>query len=119
MSLFSFLALGAASTLCPSMSVHDGDTIRCGSERIRIADIDAPELPDSPKCQDYRARDAWCDFEKGYASRDALRAFLAKGRVVVVRQDVDRYGRTLALIRVNGVDAGDWLIGRGLARRWN
>ncbi|MFK5088413.1 thermonuclease family protein, partial [Klebsiella pneumoniae] len=85
----------------------------CGSERIRIADIDAPELPDSPKCQDYRARDAWCDFEKGYASRDALRAFLAKGRVVVVRQGVDRYGRTLALIRVNGVDAGDWLIGRG------
>lgn len=85
MTLVFILSLASASTLCPSPSVHDGDTIRCGTERVRIADIDAPELPDSPKCQDYRARYAWCDSEKGYASRDALRAFLAKGRVVVVR----------------------------------
>jgi len=46
----------AAAALCLSPSVHDGDTIRCGRERVRIANIDAPELPDSLKCQDrYRS----------------------------------------------------------------
>ncbi|OYZ97482.1 MAG: nuclease, partial [Novosphingobium sp. 17-62-8] len=39
----------AVAVLCLSPTVHDGDTIRCGSERVRIANIDAPELPDSPK----------------------------------------------------------------------
>ncbi len=40
----------AAAALCLLPSVHDGDTIRCDRERVRIANIDAPELPDSPKC---------------------------------------------------------------------
>lgn len=44
----------AAAVLCLSPTVHDGDTIRCGSERVRIANINAPELPDSPKCHDRR-----------------------------------------------------------------
>ena len=118
MSVLALLAL-AASTPCPVLSVHDGDTIRCGAERVRIADIDAPELPDSPKCRDYRARYAWYDFRKGALSRDALRHFLAKGHVTIQRQGIDRYGRTLALVRVNGMDAGEWLISQGLARRWN
>jgi endonuclease YncB( thermonuclease family) len=118
MPIAALLAL-AAGTPCHSLSVHDGDTIRCGAERIRIADIDAPELPDSPKCEDYRARYAWCDFSKGVGARDALRRFLAKGQVTIQRQGFDRYGRTLALVRVNGMDAGEWLISKGLARRWN
>lgn len=111
--------LAAASTLCPSLSVHDGDTIRCGAERVRIADIDAPELPDSPKCRDYRARYAWCDFQMGEQARDALRGFLTSGKVTIKRQGIDRYGRTLALVRVDGVDAGKWLVSKGLARPWN
>ena len=45
----------AAAALCMSPLVHDGDTIRCRRERVRIANIDAPELPDSPKCQDPEA----------------------------------------------------------------
>ena len=49
----------AAAALCLSPSVHDGDTIRCGRERVRIANIEAPELPDSPKCQDRRRSYAW------------------------------------------------------------
>jgi len=108
----------AAATACPSLSVHDGDTIRCGRERIRISDIDAPELPDSPKCQDYRRSYAWCDFALGYRSRDALRGFLWSGRVEVVRAGYDKYGRTLALVRVNGQDAGASLVRLGLARPW-
>jgi endonuclease YncB( thermonuclease family) len=118
MFLFPLLAAAAAGAACPAPSVHDGDTIRCGAERVRIADIDAPELPDSPKCEGYRSRWAWCDYALGYRSRDALRGFIAGGQVRITRQGVDRYGRTLALVSVNGVDAGRWLVSRKLARVW-
>ena len=116
---FPILVLAAAgATACPGMSVHEGDTIRCGAERIRFVNIDAPELPGSPKCRGPRSPYAWCDFDVGYRSRDALRALLASGRVSVVRQGQDRYGRTLAWVRVNGRDAGQYLVGLGLARPW-
>jgi len=108
----------AVGTTCPALSVHDGDTIRCGGERVRIANIDAPELPDSPKCQDRRRSYAWCDFGAGYAARDALRSFLTRGRVEVIRQGYDRFWRTLATVTVNGNDAGEFLVSRGLARAW-
>ena len=34
---------------CRFVSVRDGDTIRCDGERVRLADIDGPEVPGSPK----------------------------------------------------------------------
>ena len=105
-----------AAFICASPVIHDGDTIRCGSERVRISNIDAPELPDSPKCHDHRVSYAWCDYEAGYSSRDALAAFLRKGTVRVERTGVDRYGRTLARVSVNGQDAGSYLIRLGLAK---
>jgi endonuclease YncB( thermonuclease family) len=107
-----------AAVLCASLSVHDGDSIRCGRERIRIEDIDAPELPDSPKCKDYRRSYAWCDFNRGFEARDALRQFLSKGQVTIQRTGLDRYGRTLARVTVHGQDAGAYLVGLGLARWW-
>lgn len=108
----------AAAALCLSPSVHDGDTIRCGRERVRIANIDAPELPDSPKCQDRRRSYAWCDFAAGEASRVALVRLLSRGRVMIERLGTDPYGRTLATVSVNGLDAGDYLISQGLAKPW-
>ena len=108
----------AAVVLCLSPSVHDGDTIRCGGERVRIANIDAPELSDSPKCQDRRVSYAWCDYRAGEASRVALIRLLSRGRVMIERLGTDRYGRTLATVSVNGVDAGDYLISQGLAKPW-
>lgn len=99
--------------------VHDGDTLRLVTgERIRIADIDAPELRGSPSCRGYKAARHWCDYTLGIRSRDALRAFLATGRVRIQRQGFDRYGRTLATVTVNGRDAGAYLVGQGLARWW-
>lgn len=98
--------------------MHDGDSIRCGAERIRIANIDAPELPGSPKCEGRRSPAADCDFAKGYRARDALRAFLATGPVKVQRLGFDRYNRVLARVTVDGRDAGEHLVRLGLARRW-
>lgn len=108
----------AALVLCTPVSVHDGDTIRCGRERVRIEDIDAPELSDSPKCQDVRRSYAWCDYRLGNQAKNALEAFLSKGRVMIERTGTDKYGRTLARVSVNGRDAGAYLVGLGLARWW-
>jgi endonuclease YncB( thermonuclease family) len=115
-----------ALSLCIA-SVHDGDTIRsCQSERIRLVGIDAPEVKGSPRCSaKQRKRLAgsknppWCDFAKGDQARRKLSAFLSWGGVVIYRQGKDRYGRTLARVSVGGQDAGQFLIGLGLARSWN
>lgn len=108
----------AAAFVCSSPMVHDGDSIRCGGERIRIADIDAPEMPGSPKCEGPRRYRSWCDYAAGARSRDALRGFLASGPVRVERLGLDRYGRTLARVTVRGRDAGGYLVSLGLARWW-
>lgn len=108
----------AAAVLCASPVVHDGDSLRCAGERIRIANIDAPEMAESPKCEGRRSRYAWCDFAAGTRARDALRQLVGSGRVTIARTGVDAYGRTLAMVKVGGTDAGEWLIARGLARRW-
>lgn len=106
-----------AIALCLA-NVHDGDTVRsCSGERIRIANIDAPEMPGSPKCRD-RRKQGWCDYPLARQSRDALANFLGRGQVKVIRQGTDRYGRTLARLTVNGKDAGRYLVAQGLARPW-
>ena len=110
--------LYAAAALCQSPSIHDGDTIRCGQERVRIANIDAPELQGSPRCDKRRGTDDWCDYAAGEAARAALARLFARGPVLIERLGTDRYGRTLAAVTVNGTDAGAYLIGRGLARAW-
>ncbi len=108
----------AALVLCTSPIIHDGDSLRCGAEKIRIANIDAPELPGSPKCDARRGQTGWCDHELGYRARDALRT-IARGRAVrFQRNGTDRYGRTLAIVYIDGNDAGEYLISQGLARRW-
>lgn len=102
---------------CAQISVHDGDTIRCDGERVRILDIDAPELASSPRCTD-RRRTGWCDDALARRSRDALAEFLASGPVRIERRGKDRYGRTLAMVWVGDRGAGRHLIALGLATEW-
>lgn len=119
------IILAAAAGLCIA-SVHDGDTLTlCTREKVRIANVDAPELVGSPRCEAQQRQrlagsknPAWCDYRTGEQSRDALRAFVATGRVTIERLGQDRYGRTLAQIYVGDRDAGEYLIARGLARPW-
>lgn len=85
--------------------VTDGDTIRCGDERVRLLGIDAPELPGH--CR----RGRRCAPGDPVASREALRGDLV-GTVRIVRVGEDRYGRTLAMV---ASDVGD-LSCRQLAR---
>lgn len=118
----SALAIFAAAALCHTVTVHDGDTIRCDGEKVRIANIDAPELPGSSRCDPRQLRGganpSWCDFSVGYASRDALSAFLRSGPVAIKRLGTDPYGRTLATLSVRGQDAGAFLVANGMAKWW-
>ncbi|MGV3511190.1 MAG: thermonuclease family protein [Novosphingobium sp.] len=119
------IALATASPACVAR-VSDGDTIRlCSGERVRLLGIDAPERKGSERCSARsRARlkhspnPSWCDFEMGERARAALTRLIGTGTVRIERRGHDVYGRTLARVTVNGRDAGEWLIGKGLARPW-
>lgn len=75
-------SFAAAIIACTAPAVHDGDTLRCGSERVRLFGVDAPEVrrgntPAQPLA--YKARD------------ELVR--LTRGRVGCRFVDRDRYGR--------------------------
>jgi endonuclease YncB( thermonuclease family) len=76
---------------CPEPRVTDGDTLRCGPVRVRLASIDAPEMPGH--CR----RGRTCTPGDPFASTDHLRV-LVEGRSLTCRQtDTDHYGRVIAL----------------------
>jgi micrococcal nuclease len=90
----------------------DGDTIRCGTERIRLLAIDAPEMPGH--CRRGRV----CALGDPYASKAALEQDLRQGPVTIERTGTDRYGRTVAIVRVNGANLSCRQIIRGYALYW-
>lgn len=77
-----FLALAAALIACTAPAVHDGDTLRCAGERVRLFGVDAPELR--------RAQTPAEPF--GDAARLEL-VRLTRGRVACRFVGRDRYGR--------------------------
>ena len=79
----------------------DGDTIRCGSERIRLLGIDAPELPGH--CREGRD----CAPGDPYASTSSLSGAMI-GQLTITRVGEDRYGRTLALVAGAKGDLSCW-----------
>lgn len=70
----------------------DGDTIRHGSERIRLIGIDAAEMPSSPR----NCARVHCPQGDPFAAKTALERLLAAGRVRCTDEARDRYGRRLA-----------------------
>jgi micrococcal nuclease len=95
-----------------SNCVVDGDTIWYGGVKIRLADIDTPEVF-SPKCASEAAL--------GRRATERLLALLNAGPfdVVPIERDADRYGRKLRILERHGRSLGDILIAEGLARRWD
>jgi micrococcal nuclease len=89
--------------------VVDGDTIWLRGQKIRVADIDAPETHPS-RC----AHEA----ELGGQATRRLRQLLNGGAVSLapIDRDVDRFGRKLRIVLVDGRSVGDTLVDEGLAR---
>lgn len=91
--------------------VVDGDTIWFQSQKIRIADIDAPETH-PPRCE----REA----DLGNRATHRLHELLNAGPFSTESngRDKDRYGRKLLIITRDGKSLGDTLVDEGLARPW-
>ena len=94
-----------------AVRIVDGDTFHYGGEKIRIADIDTPEL---------RGR---CSYETQLAARATRRMdqLLRQGPFELrqVGRNEDRYGRKLRVVTRGGRSLGDQLVSEGLARTWS
>ena len=95
--------------------VVDGDTFWYRGDKIRIADINAPEVS-HPGC----AREA----ALGKAATARLLALLNRGPFSLAPdpadpgRDHDRYGRLLRPVTRDGASVGAALVREGLAERW-
>jgi micrococcal nuclease len=91
--------------------VVDGDTFWFRGEKIRIADIDTPELS-PPRCESER--------ELGLAAKQRLLDILNSGPLSfkTTARDEDRFGRKLRIVYRDRRSVGDILVAEGLARKW-
>lgn len=104
-----------ALSFCPAVGtrhdcVHDGDSFIVGTERIRIADIDTPEI-EHAKCPAERAA--------GERAKLRLLELMNAEPYRIERTGTDRNGRTLAIITNRRGSIGDELVREHLARRWD
>jgi micrococcal nuclease len=112
--IFLFAILALPATAAEGWSAIDGDTVRTpAGVTVRLANIDAPETGERCRCQ--------AECRMGEAAKAFAAASVRGAGVVELRpypRPIDRYGRTLAYVLVDGRDLGEALIGAGLARKW-
>ncbi|MEO6394779.1 MAG: thermonuclease family protein [Devosia sp.] len=87
----------------------DGDSLRLGSERVRLLGIDAPELDQT--C----SKAGGAQWPCGEAARTALSGLLKQGAISCAPDGRDRYGRILAHCTADGRDLGRAIVEAGLA----
>src|ERR1700726_3159156 len=102
----------AADNLAGQASVIDGDTLEIHGTRIRLWGIDAPES--SQLCRN----DESLQYRCGAKAANELDAFIARRPVDCSPVGLDQYRRTVAVCSIDGVDLGEWLVGKGLALDW-
>ncbi len=92
--------------------VIDGDTVVISREHIRIANLDAPDIGTHAKCA--------LEAERGDMARNKAIQIIrdAKSVEIYARKGRDRYGRSIARIRIDGSDFGERMISAGQARPW-
>jgi endonuclease YncB( thermonuclease family) len=100
--------LAAAILACTAPTVHDGDTLRCGPDRIRLFGVDAPEVRKGKTPAEPLA----------YEARDLL-IQLTRGRVGCRVAAQDRYGRSVARCWSSASpDINAAMIRSGLTTEW-
>ena len=111
----TLLTLAASFALCTegprTTCVVDGDTFWLKGEKVRIADINAPET-----------HSAGCPAEQTLGDRATRRliALLNAGPfdLAIEGRATDRYGRSLRVVRRGGHSLGGQLVSEGLAEPW-
>lgn len=90
-------------------SVIDGDTLDIRGNRIRLHGVDAPESTQT--CRNASGAEYRC----GQQAALKLADFINRRPVICQSRDTDRYGRTVAVCKVGGLDMNEWLVREGLA----
>ncbi|KAA9382697.1 thermonuclease family protein [Neorhizobium galegae] len=93
--------------------VVDGDTLWINGEKVRVADIDTPEIS-TPKCAS--------ELALGNRATRRLIELVNEGPFQLQAwpgRDTDRYGRKLRVLVRDGRSLGDRLVSEGLARTWS
>lgn len=94
--------------------VVDGDTIEDMSSDItyRVVNIDTAETGSRARCTAER--------DLGDRAKEAVQSLVAGARRIELNATgrIDRYGRTIAFVVIDGRDMGETLIAEGLARPW-
>lgn len=93
------------------LRVIDGDTFRAGRERLRIENLDAPDIGDHAKCA--------LEAQRGARSAAYARELVDRGPVTIWpigRRD--RYGRELVRVSIGSKDFATLMIAAGLGRPW-
>ncbi|WHO77453.1 thermonuclease family protein [Rhizobium leguminosarum] len=113
----------AGLIICASLTVVDGDTVKCDGQNMRllgegvpfVSGIDTPEIGSHAKCIKER--------KLALIAKERLKEFLAeRGLKVVFSGAVDETPGHRALIniyRTNGEEIGKKLLNEGFARTWN
>lgn len=99
---------GASDPVTGPFRVVDGDTLAAGSERLRLAGIDAPELDQT--CE--REGQGW---DCGQHAKAALQRIIARGAVECDGGERDRYGRLVVNCFVDGRTVGGAMVRSGMA----
>lgn len=90
--------------------VADGDTLTISGTRIRLIDIDAPELDQT--CTDAQGRDWPC----GRQASAQLRSHVRGRDLTCQPKSIDKFGRTLATCTLpDGTDINGWMVQQGWA----
>ena len=92
--------------------IVDGDTLWSNGVKIRIADIDTPEIS-QPHCGAEKALGEWATVRLMELVNDGPFDILAWRS-----RDKDRNGRKLRVLLRGGRSLGDILVSEGLARTW-
>lgn len=103
-------AAARADITCTNPYILDGDTLECDGRRIRLARIDAPEMPGH--CREGRQ----CTPGDPYAARNRL-SRLTRGAVTCTPIETDVYGRTVARCKAEEIDLSCAMIESGDAVR--
>ena len=98
----------AARTLSGTATVVDGDSLEIAGQRVRLFGIDAPEARQS--CD--RDGQAWAC---GAASTERLRSLIGSERVACTGDEVDQYGRLLAVCSLAGMNLNQAMVADGWA----
>jgi len=89
--------------------VVDGDSIRVAGQEIRIAGLDAPEWDQVARHKDGH----W--FRQGRLAKSALIRRIGGKYVRVEVERLDKFGRTVGVVRHEGKDVGKWIVEEGHA----